>query len=101
MQIQQKDLAKKKKEKCGTQDFGVVESMRKVGDVPCENAEKGKKMKPIGCRSPYDPIRKEIDCDTYVLKKVARNVVRKTLFCLKHLSVPSLIKMTTNAFKTS
>ncbi|KAM1411299.1 hypothetical protein COP1_024005 [Malus domestica] len=53
--------------------------MRKVGDVPYENAKKGKKMKQIGCRSPHDPIRQEIDCDTYVSKKVARKCHEKNI----------------------
>ncbi|KAM1159438.1 hypothetical protein ACFX19_033179 [Malus domestica] len=57
--------------------------MRKVGDIPYENAEKGKKMKPIGCRSPHDPIRQEIDCDIYVLKKVARKCREKNIVLSK------------------
>ncbi|KAM2637581.1 hypothetical protein EV1_022056 [Malus domestica] len=38
----------KKRKHVEQKSSGVVESMRKVGDVPYENAKKGKKMKQIG-----------------------------------------------------
>lgn len=77
MQIQKR--SSKKRKNVEHNSSGVVESMRNVGDVPYENAKKGKKMKPIGCRSPHDPIRQEIDCDTYVSKKVARKCREKNI----------------------
>ena len=69
----------KKRKTVEHKSSGVVESMRKVGDVPYENAKKGKKMKQIGCQSPHDPIRQEIDCDTYASKNVARKCREKNI----------------------
>ncbi|KAM1101509.1 hypothetical protein ACFX2B_007786 [Malus domestica] len=69
----------KKRKNVEQKSSGAVESMRKVGDVPYENAKKGKKMKQIGCRSPHDSIKQEIDCDTYVSKKVARKCREKNI----------------------
>ncbi|KAB2595547.1 hypothetical protein D8674_030997 [Pyrus ussuriensis x Pyrus communis] len=44
-----------------------------------ENANTGKEMKPSGCLSPPDPITEEIDCDSYVMKKVARKCLEKNI----------------------
>ncbi|RXH93557.1 hypothetical protein DVH24_014133 [Malus domestica] len=46
-----------------------------------EKAKKGKEMKPSGCLPPHDPITEEIDCDTYVMKKVARKCLEKNIYC--------------------